>query len=160
MSYYSDQASQFKQMASDLESRLTNEGSTLDDATYTGLAAKRDALLDQSAAMIAADLKGVLDQLKVDQTRLAQCTATLNVAVKTLKDFDQIAAIVAAAVTLATAIASANPSAILSAVAGAEKAVVAALPKPEKPSKPSTAACLAGDLLAIAASQDPDDPAS
>jgi hypothetical protein len=157
MSFFSDQAKQFQQMAANIETRLTNAGSTLDDATYADLEKQRDALLDKVDAMITADIQATLDQLKVDQPRLAQCTASLNNAVNTLKKFDQIVAIVAAAVTLATAIVSASPGAIASAVVGAEKAVTAALPKTNvvtMPTTKDTTGSSSGDVLAIAASED------
>ena len=112
MSFYSDQATQFQQMAASIQTRLTNEGSNLDATTYASLEDQRDALLDNVNAMVTADIQATLAQLKLDQPRLAQCTASLNAAVKTLQKFDQIAAVVAAAVTLATAIASADPGAI------------------------------------------------
>jgi hypothetical protein len=137
MSFYYDQAQQFLEAAEALQTRLTNEGSTLDNAAYTSLGKQRDALLDQANAMIAADLKGTLAQLKLDQPRLAKCTASLNAAVKTLKRFDRVAAIVTAAVSLATAIACADPAAIVAAIAGAEKAITGT---PVAPTSPNPAA--------------------
>jgi hypothetical protein len=165
MSFYSDQATQFQQIAASIQTRLTNEGSTLDATTYTSLEDQRDALLDNVNAMVTADIQATLAQLKLDQPRLAQCTASLNAAVKTLQKFDQIAAVVAAAVTLATAIASADPGAIASAVVGAEKAVTGMLAKPNVVTMPQPAAApgtgsLTGTVLAIAASDDSAEPGS
>jgi hypothetical protein len=150
MSFFSDQAAQFQKMAAAIQTRLTNEGSTLDSTSYEGLEAKRDALLDQSDAMIAADVQASLAQLKLDQPRLAACTANLVNAVKTVKRLDQVLAIVAASVTLATAIACADPMAIAGAVEGAEKAVANAVAKPKIAEMPGDSS----DGLAIAASDD------
>lgn len=138
MSFYSDQAGQFEQMAADIQARLTNQGASMDDATYSSLAEQRDALLDKANAMVIADLQATLEQLEIDQTQLAQCTATLVDAMKKVKAFDKYAALVAAAVTLATAIASADPGAIASAIAGAVKAVASAVAKPESPATGAT----------------------
>jgi hypothetical protein len=143
MSFYSDQAQQYEQMASDIQTRLNNEGKTLDDATYTGLETQRQDLEDKADDMIAADMKGTLAGMKVDQTRLAKSTQDLADAVKKIKKFDQIAAIVSAAIGLATAIASGDAGAVFDALECAEKAVADVLPKP----KP-------GSLLDIAASAD------
>ena len=140
MSFYSDQAQQYEQMASDIETRLINEGKTLDDATYASLEAKRDELLHKVDEMIAADIKGTLAGMNVDQTRLAKSTQELADAVKKIKRFDQITAIVSAAVGLATAIVSGDAGAVFDALECAEKAVADVLPKP----KP-------GSLLDIAA---------
>lgn len=146
MSFYSDQAAQFEQTAQTIEDRLSNEGATMDDATYSGLEAQKDTLLDKANTMILADVQAQLAQLKIDQTQLAKCTKDLNDAVKNVKRFDQVLAIVSAAVTLATALASADPGKIFSAVEGAEKAVAAAVAKP--------AANGAAGGLSIAASGD------
>jgi hypothetical protein len=136
MSFYSDQAKQFEQMAGEIETRLTNEGSTLDDTTYANLEQQRDTLQDKADVMITADVQAALGQLKIDQTALAKCTADLVHAVKAVKRFDQIAAIVSAAVTLATALASADLGGIASGIAGAEKAVAAAVkPQPAPDAK-------------------------
>jgi hypothetical protein len=157
MSFYSDQAAQFEQTAGDLQTRLDNEGATMDDATYKGLEAKANALEKQANVMIAKDIQATLDQLKLDEARLTQCTNTLQAAVKTLKKFDQLAAVVAAAITFATALASGDPGAIATAVVGAEKAVAAAAAKtPVVPIAAPGAA--AGPGLAIAASDDPAKP--
>jgi hypothetical protein len=129
MSFYSDQAKQFEQMASDIETRLINESKTLDEATYASLEAQRDELLAKADDMTAADIKGTLAGMKVDQTRLAKATQDLADAVKKIKRFDQITAIVSAAVGLATAIASGDAGAVFSALEGAEKAVADVLPK-------------------------------
>jgi hypothetical protein len=145
MSFYSDQATQFQQMAASIQTRLTNEGSTMDATTYSSLEDQRDALLDNVNTMVIADIQATLAQLKLDQPRLAQCTASLNDAVKTLKKFDQIAAVMGAAATLATAIASANPGAIASAVEGAEKAVASAVAKPQVVAMPQTAVATSDD---------------
>jgi hypothetical protein len=153
MSFYSDRAANFSQMAKDIETRLANEGATMDPATYKKLGAQEEDLNDQANAMIVADIKGTLAGLNVDQPRLAKCTDTLNAAVKTLKRFDQVAAVVAAAITLATACASGDPGAIASAVVGAEKAVAAATAKTPVVAMPAPAAG-----LAIAASDDPTKP--
>jgi hypothetical protein len=155
MSFYSDQAAQFEQMASDIETRLTDEGSTLDDATYTSLEWQEETLQDNADTMIADDIQTTLAQLKVDEPRLAKCTASLVDAVKTVKTFDQVAALVSAAVTLAMAIASADPGAIANAVEGAEKAVVSALAKPK-----TAVATGTGTGLPIAASGDSTKPRS
>jgi hypothetical protein len=155
MSFYSDQAAKFSQMASDIETRLVKKGATMDAATYKTLSAQEEDLDDQANEMIAADIKGTLAGLNVDQPRLAKCTDTLNAAVKTLKRFDQVAAVVAAAITLATACASGDPGAIATAVVGAEKAVAAATAKTPMVAKPAPAPA-AG--LAIAASDDPAKP--
>ena len=138
MSFYSDQAGQFDQMAADIQTRLTNQGASMDDATYSSLAEQRDALLDKANAMVIADLQATLEQLEIDQPQLAQCTASLVDAMKKVKAFDKYAALVAAAVTLATAIASADPGAVASAVAGAVKAVASAVAKPETPATGAT----------------------
>jgi hypothetical protein len=130
MSFYSDQAAQFEQTAQTIQDRLSNEGATLDDATYGSLEAQRDALLDKANTMILADVQAQLAQLKIDQTRLAKCTKDLNDAVKNVKRLDQVLAIVSAAVTLATALASADPGKILDAIGSGEKAVAAAFAKP------------------------------
>jgi hypothetical protein len=129
MSFYSDQAAQFGKMAEEIQTWLIQKGSTLDDASYAYLEKQRDILLDQTNAMVLDDIQAVLDQLKLDQPRLEQCTTTLNNAVKTVKKFDQVVAIVAASVALAAAIISVNPAAIASAVVDAEKAVTGALTK-------------------------------
>jgi hypothetical protein len=150
MSFYSDQANQFLQLKAAIQTRLTNEGNTLDQRTYSSLAAKRDALGIQADLMITADIQATLAQLKLDQPRMAACTTNLNNAVKAIKKFDQTLAIVSAALTLATAISSANLGAIGEAVVGAEQAVAAALPKS---AVPATAAGL-GQGLAIAAESD------
>jgi hypothetical protein len=157
MSFYSDQAAQFEQMAGDLQTRLDNEGATMDDTTYKGLEAKANALEKQANAMIAKDIQATLDQLKLDEARLTQCTNTLQAAVKALKRFDQLAAVVAAAITFATALASGDPGAIATAVVGAEKAVAAATAK--TPVVPIAPAAAPGAGLAIAASDDPAKPA-
>jgi hypothetical protein len=154
MSFYSDQAAQFLQMAQDIQTRLTNEGAAMDGITYTSLEEQRDTLQDKADAMITADIQATLAQLKVDQPRLAACTASLVDAVKTVKKFDQIVAIVSSAVVLATAIASANLGGIASAVVGAEQAVAAALPKAQVIAMP---AAESGNGLAIAASGDSSD---
>jgi hypothetical protein len=150
MSFFSDQAAQFQKMAAAIQTRLTNEGSTLDATSYESLEAKRDTLLDQADAMIAADVQASLSQLKLDQPRLAACTTNLLDSVKTVKRLDQVLAIVAAGVTLATAIASANPMAIAGALEGAEKAVASAIAKPKVTEMPGDSS----DGLAIAASDD------
>ncbi len=129
MSFYSDQAAQFGKMAEEIQTWLSQGGSTLDDVSYAYLEKQRDILLDQTNAMVLDDIQAALEQLKLDQPRLEQCTKTLNDAVKTLKNFDQIAAIVASAVALSTAIISVNPVAIASAVLDAEKAVTSAMTK-------------------------------
>jgi hypothetical protein len=164
MSFYSDQAKQFQQIAAGIETRLANDGSTLDAATYASLEKQRDALLDKVDAMLTDDIQVALAVLKVDQQRMAQCTTNLNAAVKALKKFDQIAAIVSAAVCLATAIASADPGAIAAALVGAEKAVAGAAGKSNLVEMPQSAAASeadsSGTVLSIAASEDPKDPAS
>jgi hypothetical protein len=128
MSFYSEQASRFQQMAADIQTRLTNEGSTLDETSYNSLEGQRDTLLDKVNAMVTAEVQAALGQLKLDEPRLAKCTANLVDAVKTVKKFDQVAAVVSAAVTLATAIASADPGAIASAIESVQKAVTGAAP--------------------------------
>jgi len=130
MSFYSDQATQFEQTAQTIQDRLSNEGSTLDDATYSSLEAQRDALLDKVNTLALADIQAQLAQLKIDQTELAKCTKDLNDAVKNVKRLDQVLAIVSAAVTLATALASADPGKILDAIGSVEKAVAGAVAKP------------------------------
>jgi hypothetical protein len=162
MSFFSDQAKQFQQTAANLQDRLSIDGGGLDGATYTSLEDQRDALQDQAEAMIAADLKGTLAQLTVDQTRLAQCTKSLSDAVKEVKRFDQIAGLLSAAVVLATAVAKADPGAVFSALAGAEKAVAAVIPKPQpaKSQSASASGAMSGTLLAVAASDDSAEPES
>ena len=157
MSFYSDQAKQFQQTAASLQDRLSNDGKTLDQAAYDSLQDQRDALIEQSEAMTTADLKGTLAQLKVDEPRLAQCSQSLTDAVKAVKRFDQVAALVAAAITLATAVAKADPGAVFSALVGAEQAVSAVVPKPHPADKPQQAP---GMLLAVAASDDSEEPKS
>jgi hypothetical protein len=130
MSFYSDQAGHFEDLAADIQTRLTNQGATLDDAGYANLEAQRDALLDKATQMILADVQATLAQLKVDQPRLAQCTKSLVQAAKNVKAFDQYAAIISAAVALATAIASADLGGIASGIVGAEQAI-AAVVKPQ-----------------------------
>jgi hypothetical protein len=142
MSFYSDQADQFLQMKAAIQTRLTNEGKSLDQQTYANLGAKRDELADQADAMIADDVLATLAKLKLDQPRIANCTASLNKAVKNIKRLDQVLAIAAAGVTLAAAIASADPIAIGQALVGAEKAVATAVAKP----------AVRGDGIAMAAS--------
>ena len=95
-----------------------------------------------------------------DQAGLAQSTANLNQAVKTAQTIGQVVAIATAGVTLATAIASGNLGSIVSALAGAEKAVAAVLPKPAVVAMPAPAANAAtapvqGNISALAASADP-----
>jgi hypothetical protein len=160
MSFYSDQAKQFQQTAANLQDRLTNDGAALDQATYDSLQDQRDALQDQAEAMIAADLKGTLAQLTVDQPRLAKCTASLTDAVKAVKRFDQIAALVSAAVVLTTAICSADPGAVFSALVGAEQAVAAVVPKAQPAKTQSSGGAMPGTLLAVAASDDSPEPES
>ena len=133
MSFYSDQASQFEDLAADIQTRLTNQGATLDDAAYANLEAQRDALLDKASQMILADVQATLTQLKVDQPRLAQCTTSLVNAAKNIKTFDKYAAIISAAVTLATEIASANLGGIASAIVGAEQAIAAVVKPQDSP---------------------------
>jgi hypothetical protein len=123
MSFYSDQAGKFLQMASDIESRLEKEGNTLDDATYDQLDEQRESLQDQADAMIAADVQAALEKLAIDRVELAQCTDDLENAVKTIARLDQILSVVAAATELAVAIASANPGDIVSALKDAEAVV-------------------------------------
>lgn len=135
MSFYSDQAGQFEDLAADIQTRLTNQGATLDDAAYANLEAQRDTLLDKASQMILADVQATLTQLKVDQPRLAQCTTSLVNAAKNIKTFDKYAAIIGAAVTLAKAIASADLGGITSGIVGAEQAVAAVV----KPQNSSTA---------------------
>jgi hypothetical protein len=159
MSFYSDQAAEFQQMAQGIQTRLTNEGRTMDDAAYSLLEKQRDMLLDQTNAMIDADIKGTLAQLKADEPRIKACTASLVQAVKNVKTFDQFAAIVGAGVELAVAIVSANPGSIAAAVLGAEKAVADAISKPkEMPARKAGTAAKAGEDsgLAIAASEEPE----
>ena len=129
MSYFYDQAQKFLQMASDLEERLVNEGSSLDPATYASLDRRREDLQDQADDMVDADLKGTLSGLKIDEARLSQCTTDLQNAIKTVQRFDKIAAIAAAGVTLAMAVVSADPGKIFDALAGAEKALADAVPQ-------------------------------
>jgi hypothetical protein len=137
MSFYSDQAQHFLNMAQDIQDRLDNE--SLDTATYDSLEKQRDGLQDQANAMITTDVQAALAQLKIDKVRLAKGTADLEAAEKKAQKIEHLMAIVSAGLTLATAIASANPESILSALQGAEKAVA------DQPS---------GNGLAMAASGD------
>jgi hypothetical protein len=129
MSFYSDQANQFIQLAQNIQTRITNAGSSMDDATRSSLDDQRDGLLEQANKMILADIQAALGQLNLDQPRLAACTANLNNAVKTVQTFNQIVAIGEAGLNLVTACVSANPGAIITALSGAEKAVASALGK-------------------------------
>jgi hypothetical protein len=144
VSYFNDQAQKFLQMASDLEERLSNEGSTLNAGTYASLDQQREDLQDRADDMVAADMKGTLAGLKVNEARVSQCTTDLQNAVKTVQRFDKIAAIVAASLTLAKAIVSADPGQIFDALEGAEKAVADVVPQVKK----------AVDKLDLAASGD------
>ena len=101
MSFYSDQAAEFQQMAQGIQTRLTNDGASMNDAAYSLLEKQRDMLLDQANVMIDADIKGTMAQLKADEPRLKACTTSLLHAVKNVKTFDQFAAIVGAGVELA-----------------------------------------------------------
>jgi len=158
MSFYSDQAAQFQQLASNIQTRIDDAGSAMDQGTRTTLGNQEDALVDQADAMIAADVQATLDGLSLDRPRLNACTASLNAAVKTVKTFNSIVAIGEAGLTLVTACVSGNPDSIVTAIEGAETAVkdalksnVAAMPPPDSGSQD-------GDTISqIAASQDSAD---
>jgi len=157
MSFFSDQANQFQQMAQAIQTRLTNDGAQMSDTEFGLFEKQRDQLLDKATAMVDADIQATLDQLNLDKAKLAACTADLLQAVKNARTVEKLAAIVGASVTMATAIASANPTSIITASFGAEKAIADALSKPkEMPvTKPAAAGKAAVDGgLAIAASED------
>jgi hypothetical protein len=163
MSFYSDQAAQFQKMAQNIQNRIDTANPKMDKTTRSTLEDQQDDLVNQAEAMIAADIKGTLAGLNADQPRLAECTKNLNNAVQTVKRFDQIVAIGAAGLSLATAIASADPMAILSAAAGAEKAVADALAKPAVANMPSSSDApgetpQAGTITTLAASGDSEEP--
>lgn len=162
MSFFSDLAETFAQLAQNLQTRLTNAGPSLDDATRSALEDQRDGLIDQSNQMIVQDVQTALSQLNLDQARLAACTTSLNNAVKNLQTFDKIVAIGEAGLNLAAACVSANPDAIIAALAGAEKAVSDALGKSKVVTMPSAASppkgSAAGTVTSLAASSGSDDP--
>ncbi len=162
MSFFSDQAAQFQQLADNIQSQIDNANPPLDAATRSTLEDRQSDLEAQQSDMVAADIKGTLGKLSIDQTRLATCTLNLNKAVQTVKDINQVVAIVTAGVTLATAIVSANPGAIVTALAGAEKAVSDALGKSKVVTMPSAASppkgSAAGTVTSLAASSGSDDP--
>jgi hypothetical protein len=164
MSFFSDQAKQFQELATSIQARISSAGSAMDDTTRSNLEDRRDGLLDQANKMVLSDVQATLEQLKIDQPRLAACTASLNKAVKNVKTFGQVVAIGTAAFSLATAIASANPGAIVKALGDTEKAVTDALGKPDPLAKSAAANASshgsdAGTLSALAASQDDPDAA-
>lgn len=164
MSFFSDQAAQFQQLADNIQTRITNAGSTTDDDTRSTLEDQRDGLLKQVNTMVLADIQATLAQLHLDRPRLSNCTVSLNKAVQTLKTINQIVAIGAAGLTLATAIASANPGAIFSALGDAEKALADALAKPSvltmpSPGGASPAGPPSGTISALAASEESEEPA-
>lgn len=159
MSFYSDQANQFIQLAQNIQTRITNAGSSMDGDTRSILDDQRDGLLEQANKMILADIQAALGKLKLDQPRLAACTAKLNNAVKTVQTFDKIVAIGEAGLSLVTACVSANPDAIIAALTKAEKAVNSALGKSKVVTMPSPADAQgadAGTITTLAASTDPD----
>jgi hypothetical protein len=154
MSFYSDQAAQFQQLASNIQVRIDKAGSTMDEGTRTALGKQQDGLLDQADAMIAADVLATLEGLNLDQPRLAACTASLNGAVRIVKIFNSIVAIGEAGLTLVTACVSGNPVSIITAMAGAEKAVADALKSDATPKPPSGAGSQTGSGLSDIAAQD------
>jgi hypothetical protein len=157
MSFYSDQAAQFQQLASNIQTRIEKAGSTMDEGTRTKLGKQQDGLLDEADAMIAADVQATLEGLKLDQPRLAACTANLNGAVQTVKKFNSIVAIGEAGLTLVTACVSGNPVSIITAMTGAEKTVADAL-KSSSATLPAGAGLQIGDTISeIAASLDSGD---
>jgi len=163
MSYYSDQAAQFQQMAQAIQDRLTNANPSPDNDTYNTLCQQRDGLLNQATAMITADIQGTLNQLKLDQGSLTQCTTDLKHALAVSTTWTQIINIAGAGLSLVTACASGNPGAALTALVAAEKAVVAVLPK--KPAAaaalkavPAKSAAVPGLIPAMAAQATPPKP--
>jgi hypothetical protein len=158
MSFYSDQAAQFQQLASNIQTRIDKAGATMDQGTRTTLGTQQDALLDQADAMIAADVQVALEGLNLDQPRLAACTASLNGAAQVVKRFNSIVAIGEAGLTLVTACVSGNPASIVSAIAGAEKAVSDALKSNAAATPtPGAGSQTGGDIAEIPASGDSAD---
>jgi len=147
-------------MAKNIQTRIDTANPPLDATTRSSLEDQQSDLIESAETMITADIQATLNQLTIDQAGLAQSTANLNQAVKTAQTIGQVVAIATAGVTLATAIASGNLGSIVSALAGAEKAVAAVLPKPAVVAMPAPAANAAtapvqGNISALAASADP-----
>lgn len=162
MSFYSDQAGQFIQLAQNIQTRIDNAGLSMDSDTRSTLDDQRDGLLEKANKMILADIQAALDQMNLDQPRLAGCTQNLNNAMKTVQTFNQIVAIGEAGLNLVTACVTGNPAGIITALECAEKAVAAAIVKPNVTSMPSPPAApaaksVASTLTTLAASAESDE---
>jgi len=160
MSFFSDQAAQFQQLANNIQTRIDTATPPLDATTRSSLEDQQSVLIEKAEAMITADIQATLNKLTIDRAGLAQCTANLNQAEKTAQTIGQVVDIATAGVALATAIASGSPGSILSALAGAQKAISAVLPKPSVATMPAPAATAPaqGNISTLAASADPSAP--
>lgn len=147
MSFYSDQAQEFTQMASDLQTRLESEGASMSLADYNSLDARCEDLQEKAESMNATDLQQTLEGLQIDTGKLKDTTDRLGAAVKTIQETDKLIAIATSAVTLAAAIVTADPVQIVQGVSCAVKALA---------EKDAPATSAGGVSLAASAGTDED----
>jgi hypothetical protein len=121
MSFCSDQAARYGQMADDIQHRLETEGSSINDADFGALQQQGEELTELSEDSNLDDLQQTLDGMAIDQTKLAECTERLQAAIKKVARIDMAIGLASAALGLGTAIASGNLSGIASALEQAEK---------------------------------------